>query len=125
MLQQPLRRPATRTALGAAVLAAALTACAMGQGNFPADTAARTALDVPARFEPTPPATRVAPGDTMSGSGCTSPLRDPRDGTEIRLERAISPRGDYSAPADRYGLGPGELLRVDCNTGSAIGIVRR
>ncbi|HJP56539.1 MAG TPA: hypothetical protein VJ847_05860 [Gemmatimonadales bacterium] len=125
MILQRFRPLATCPAPGGAALAAILTACALGQGNFPADTAARTAEDVPARFEPMAPAMRVAPSDTISGGGCNSPLRDPRDGTALRLERAITPRGDYAVPAGRYGVGPGELLRVDCNTGRAIGIVRR
>ena len=105
---------------------ASLAACALGAGgSFPADSAARPARDMPARFEPTAPATRVAPADTISGDGCTSPVRDPRDGTELRLERAIAPRGDYVVPSGRYGIGADELLRLDCNTGAAIGFVRR
>ncbi len=118
--------PLGRKALRSAAVAATLAACALGQGgSFPADSAARAAQDIPARFEPVAPMARVTPGDTISGSGCTSPLRDPRDGTELRLERAVSPRGDYVAPAGRYGMEPNELLRVDCNSGSVIGIVRR
>ena len=107
-------------------LSASVGACALGQGgSFPADSSARAARDVPTRFEPMPPATRLPPADTISGSGCTSPVRDPRDGTELRLERAIAPRGDYVVPAGRYGSGPDELLRLDCNTGAVIGFVRR
>jgi hypothetical protein len=41
------------------------------------------------------------------------------------MERAIAPRADYSVPAGRYGVGSNELLRLDCNTGIPIGIVRR
>ncbi len=50
---------------------------------------------------------------------------DSRDSTEIRLERAISPRGDYTVPNGRYGVGDRELLRLDCNTGAVVGAVRR
>jgi hypothetical protein len=126
MTHERLTAPIARSTLCSAAVAATLAACALGQGgSFPADSAARTAQDIPARFEPVPPMARVTPGDTISGSGCTSPLRDPRDGTELRLERAISPRGDYVAPTGRYGMEPDELLRVDCNTGGVIGIVRR
>lgn len=121
-----LRCGAAQRALCCVVFSAVIGACALGQsGNFPADSAARPARDVPARFEPVAPAMRLAPSDTISGDGCTSPIRDPRDGTELRLERAISPRGDYVVPAERYGSGTDELLRVDCNTGAVIGFVRR
>ena len=113
-------------ALCSVAFSAGVGACALGQsGSFPADSAARVARDVPARFEPVAPATRLAPADTISGNGCTSPLRDPRDGTSLRLQRAIAPRGDYAVPAGRYGSGPDELLRLDCNTGAVIGFVRR
>lgn len=103
-----------------------LAACATrGMGSFPDDSAVHPAQALPERFEPVSPATRVAPADTIAGSGCTSPFRDPRDGTLLRMERAIAPRADYSVPAGRYGVGSNELLRLDCNTGIPIGIVRR
>jgi hypothetical protein len=107
-------------------LGAALAACAIGgRGSFPLDSAARAAQDLPVRFEPVAPVTRIAPADTIAGGGCTSPFQDPRDGTLLRMERAITPRADYVVPAGRYGVGPDELLRLDCNTGVAVGIVRR
>lgn len=113
-------------ALWSVALGAGLAACAIGGGgSFPADSTVRPAQELPARFEPVAPATRVAPADTIAGAGCTSPFRDPRDGTLLRMERAISPRADYAVPAGHYGIGPDELLRLDCNTGIAIGIVRR
>ncbi|MGE5748756.1 MAG: hypothetical protein ACM31F_02260 [Gemmatimonas sp.] len=103
-----------------------LAACASGGlGSFPDDSTVHPAQALPERFEPVAPATRVAPADTIAGNGCTSPLRDPRDGTLLRMERAIAPRADYSVPAGRYGVGSDELLRLDCNTGIPIGIVRR
>ena len=103
-----------------------LGACAIGGGgSFPLDSSVRPAEGLPARFEPVAPATRIAPADTIAGAACTSPFRDPRDGTLLRMERAISPRADYVVPAGHYGVGRDELLRLDCNTGIAIGIVRR
>lgn len=115
-----------QVALWSVGLSAVLGACAIGgRGSFPADSAARPAQELPARFEPVAPATRLAPADTIAGPGCTSPFRDPRDGTLLRMERAISPRADYAVPAGHYGVGPDELLRLDCNTGVAVGIVRR
>jgi hypothetical protein len=84
----------------------------------------RRATRVPARFEPRNPALRLTPGDTIAGSGCVSPMVDPRDGTEVRFVFSTS-YGDYEVPAGRYGTGAGELLRLDCNTGRVIGLVRR
>lgn len=84
----------------------------------------RAASDVPARFEPREAALRLAPGDTIAGPGCVSPMVDPRDRTEIRF---ISSKwyGDYEVPAGRYGARPGEVLRLECNTGRVIGLVPR
>ena len=103
-----------------------LAACATGgMSSFPDDSTVHPAQALPERFEPVAPMTRVAPADTVAGNGCTSPFGDPRDGTLLRMERAIAPRADYSVPAGRYGVGSNELLRLDCNTGIPIGIVRR
>jgi hypothetical protein len=90
---------------------------------------------------------------TTLGSTCSTRLTDPRDGTLLVLERAqpsgtgsftegtrapardnVAPtrvaqrdfRGDYSVSVpERYGLAPQELLRLDCVTGKALGIVSR
>lgn len=58
---------------------------------------------------------------------CSNPIIDPRDGTELRLVRERQYRhGDYLPDrAGRYGVGRGELLRLDCNTGEIVGIVPR
>lgn len=84
----------------------------------------RPASDVPARFEPRNAALRIAPGDTLAGAGCLSPMVDPRDRTEVRFVFSNS-YGDYEVPAGRYGASAGEVLRLDCNTGRVIGLVRR
>jgi hypothetical protein len=86
--------------------------------------AIRRATRAPARFEPQNRALRLTPGDTIAGPGCVSPMVDPRDGTEVRFVFSTS-YGDYEVPAGRYGVGAGELLRLDCNTGRVIGLVRR
>ena len=57
--------------------------------------------------------------------GCATPMVDPRDRTQIRLIRSVAPRGDYTVPEGRYGVGPEELLRLDCTTGAPLGVVRR
>lgn len=109
-----------RTAVGLAA-ALALAGCAHGTASLPADAAARPATDVPERFVTSapPPAEAAAPA-------CRNPLLDPRDGTRIDLIRSTAgTRGDYETPAGRYGVGPNELLRIDCTTGAAVGVVRR
>jgi hypothetical protein len=93
-------------------------------GGFPTAVTMRTAVDVPARFDPPPDFSRIAPADTIAGGACLSPMVDPRDGTALRMERAAQGRADYAVPEGRYGVGPGELLRIDCNTGAPVGIVR-
>ena len=61
-----------------------------------------------------------------SGS-CRNPMVDPRDGTELRLVRsqpgAGGQLGDYVVPEGRYGADAGELLRLQCGTGRAIGFI--
>jgi hypothetical protein len=59
---------------------------------------------------------------------CRTLLLDPRDNTRIRLLRSAtlgtSYQGDYEVPPGRYGVGENELLRIDCETGQVLGIVR-
>ncbi|HVR43249.1 MAG TPA: hypothetical protein VMS56_07345 [Thermoanaerobaculia bacterium] len=102
----------------AAVSAALLAACV--SSAFPPDEEARRASGTPAAFEiPTGEGLRPArPSDA-----CRSPMVDPRDRTELELIRSQAGRGDYRVPGGRYGVGAGELLRIDCATGAPIGIV--
>lgn len=58
-------------------------------------------------------------------SACLSPLFDPRDHAQIVLSRSRDGLGDYEVGKNRYGMGRGELLRIDCRTGAPVGIVRR
>jgi len=93
------------------------TGCLTGSGgNFPADASARPASATPRTF------LFAAPLDPAR---CQSPARDPRDGTSLTLVRSNAGRGDYDAPAGHYGVMPGEYLRLECGTGSVIGIVAR
>lgn len=59
------------------------------------------------------------------GEGCRNPMVDPRDGSRLLLDRATEGVGDYEVPSGRYGVEAGLLLRLDCATGRALGIVRR
>lgn len=56
---------------------------------------------------------------------CKSPLVDTSDGTELILIRSTQGLGDYQVPEGKYGLEADELLRIDCNTGEVLGIVRQ
>jgi hypothetical protein len=102
-----------------------LGGCALGTSSV-VDPGAplRPAEDVPARFV-FDPAVPVAAGDTIPGEGCRSPLYDPRDGTQIRMDRSARGLADYETPPGRYGVRASELLRLRCNTGEVLGIVRR
>jgi len=118
------RRPVPRAWLPA--LSSSLTlfvaACATGR-SAPFDELPRPAYDVPARFvlDPTHPDGSALTG----GPGCRNPLFDPRDAARIRLVRSAAGRGDYEVPAGRYGVGSRELIRLDCATGEALGVVGR
>ncbi|REJ85750.1 MAG: hypothetical protein DWQ36_08205 [Acidobacteria bacterium] len=106
-----------------AICLCGLSGCASTQQPGPV---LRAAVDVPERFEFAQSSSDVAPGRTEGEPvACLSPLVDRRDGTRIVLERSVAGRGDYSAPAGRYGLASGELLRVDCTTGEVLGVVHR
>lgn len=59
------------------------------------------------------------------GPDCRSPLVDPGDGTRLVLVRSERGLGDYAPAAPRYGLGPSDLLRIDCRSGAPVGRVRR
>ena len=110
----------------AALLVLAAAGCSLGVGgSFPADATARTAIDVPHRFEPADPSDRIRPGDTIAGPNCRSPMVDPRDGTRIVFLRSAGQRADYAVAGGRYGVNEYELLRVDCNTGAVVGVVER
>jgi hypothetical protein len=100
-----------------------LCGCAIGR-SAPFEEAPRPAIDVPARFvlDPTDPDSSTGAG---VGQGCRSPLFDPRDATRIRLVRSAGGRGDYEVPSGRYGASSRELIRLDCATGSVVGIVSR
>jgi len=99
-----------------------LGACARAgtSGGFPSGASARPATDLPERFAPA-----AAPGAGVAEGTCLSPVRDPRTGVELRFVRAVPGLGDYAVPAGTYGARAGELLRIDCRSWQAVGLVRR
>lgn len=59
------------------------------------------------------------------GRACNNPMLDPRDQTRLTLVRSAGGQGDYEVPQGRYGVGSGELLRLECGSGRVIGVVKR
>jgi len=82
-------------------------------------------VTAPARFVPADSAGVVEPTDTLAGPGCLSPMVDPVTGTRILLVRSESGLGDYQAPSGSYGMRDNQLIRLECNTGRVVGVVRR
>ena len=106
-------------AMVAVIVAAA--GCASASRGFPSDDVARQASDTPDRFV----ADAGAPAATSSTAACQSPITDPRTGAKLRFVRTQPGRGDYEVAAGQYGARAGELLRIDCNTLKAVGLVPR
>ena len=82
-------------------------------------------VTAPRRFAPADPASLIQPGDTLAGDGCLNPMVDPVTGVKITLVRSESGLGDYLPPSGSYGIRDGQLIRLECNTGEVVGIVRR
>lgn len=97
---------------------ALLLACGSGE-SASMDAVIRPAVDVPDLFEP-------PLGLSLGDNACKSPMLDPRDETEIMMIRSYGTGvGDYEVPVGFYGVQSGELLRLNCNTGEVVGIVRK
>jgi hypothetical protein len=98
------------------ILAIACTlACTARHGATDTAAGLRAPIDPPDNFTTPDP----------SGAACRSPMTDPRDGTTLRLVWSSGGLGEYEVPKGRYGVGADEVLRVDCASGKAIGIVKR
>jgi hypothetical protein len=128
MRKTPLLRAAG--ALGGASAFVALVAgagCASGRGSMPRPVVAE-AKDLPDHFMVV--ATGVAQkSEPRPGEGCQNPMVDPRDGTTLNLLRSKDGTGDYQVLnrdyelKSQYGVDSRHLLRLDCATGKALGIV--
>ncbi len=106
------------------VVLALATACATSHSTFPPDSVARPPVGVvPSRFVFDASAVNT---DSAAVPACASPLVDTRTGTRLLLIRSDQGRrGDYAVTPASYGVGPADLLRVDCRSGAVIGIVPR
>lgn len=109
-----------RAIVRSAVVAMTLGCTGCAHAGASGGAGVRTAEDTPGQF--------VTEDGTPAVQECRTPMIDPRDHTRIRLLRAApfgsEYRGDYEVPAGRYGVQEGELLRINCETGQVIGIVR-
>jgi hypothetical protein len=123
--------PRPRTVYGQITLCVLLltgNGCATSSWSvYPADEPAREASEVPERFLVGTIQAGGELSDPRPGEGCRNPMVDPRDGTRLRLVQSQSAGGgsigDYEVPEGRYGIRPGELLRMNCGTGRVIGII--
>lgn len=107
------------------LLLAAVACGRNGGSGFPAAVQGRPAENLPDRFDADSNFARIAPEDTLPGPGCLNPMHDARDGTRLVMRREDKGAADYEVDVGRYGVKAGELLRLNCNTGQALGIVRR
>ncbi|HET9294042.1 MAG TPA: hypothetical protein VFO06_07080 [Gemmatimonadales bacterium] len=115
--------PYSRT-IAASLSVLVSVACGASQ---PWELTPRPARDLPEQFVID---TSVIPVPLSPDGGCVTRMLDPRNGTRLTLvrstRRTASPEflGDYTVdPVGRYGVSSGSLLRVDCTTGRAMGIV--
>lgn len=100
-------------------------ACGASSDFGPMAPAPVPGTDLPTRFEPLTEAQRIQPGDTLAGPGCLSPMVDPRSDDRYLLVRSGEGLGDYRVPEGRYGAERDDFLRLECNTGRPLGLVRR
>lgn len=108
---RPMRRRLTIV-----LMAALAVGCATRRDASSTASSLRAADNPPERF--------VTEGPT-SGTACHNPMIDPRDGARLRLIWSADGQGEYEVPAGRYGVGDGEVLRLDCATGRVLGIATR
>ena len=74
--------------------------------------------NLPEAFEP-------SSGVDLDENSCKSPMLDPRDDSEITFIRSSGSTGDYEVAEGKYGVGKRELLRLDCQTGKVLGVVKK
>ncbi|MBZ9632253.1 hypothetical protein LB465_15835 [Salegentibacter sp. LM13S] len=107
-----------KTKIFTAVIVFLLMSC--GSMTTPdSDQIIRQPEDAPANFA-------LANGMNFEENVCKSPMVDPEDGTELIMVRSWGNGiGDYEVPEGKYGLAKREFLRVNCETGKLIGIVKK
>jgi hypothetical protein len=109
-----------------AVLVLALAGCASTTGDMSGPVVG-VPLDTPDHFMVA--RSGIGKYDEPKADGvCRNPMGDPRDKTELFLRRSAGGKGDYGVNpgvfgGGKYGMTTQQLLRIDCATGKAIGIV--
>ncbi len=118
-----------RRALAPALLLA-LAACASGKSDMSGPVVG-VPLNLPDHFMVAGSGIGKAV-EPKAGEGCRNPMVDPRDRTLLELRRSANGIGDYRvmagqdaglASGSKYGMSSRDLLRIDCATGKAIGLV--
>ena len=110
----------------AVLFALALAGCASSSPDLSGPVVG-VPLDLPDHF--VVPVTGLGKAEEPKADGvCRNPMLDPRDRTELTLRRSAGGRGDYWPEggirgSHTYGLTSQQLLRIDCATGKAVGIV--
>lgn len=117
--------PGVRLSPAPPVLVALLLLACGGNSGMQSVMEHPAPVTAPAHFVPLDSASVIAPADTLAGAGCLTPLTDAITGIQIVLVRSESGLGDYQAPSKAYGLRDDQLLRLECNTGRVLGVVRR
>ncbi|HEX2800285.1 MAG TPA: hypothetical protein VHQ44_11525 [Thermoanaerobaculia bacterium] len=104
-----------------------LAGCASSRGSIESPVVAQ-AKNLPDHFMVA--VTGIAQAEEpKAGEGCRNPMVDPRNGTPLNLMRSKNGVGDYQVLGKEYeldssyGVDPRHLLRIDCATGKALGIV--
>jgi hypothetical protein len=116
------------SALVALVALVALAGCASSRSSMAGPVVAE-AKNLPDHFRVA--ATGIAQTEEPNpGEGCRNPMVDPRNGTALNLMRSKNGMGDYQVLSEygldlTYGVDSRHLLRIDCATGKALGIVDR
>ena len=107
-----------KTKILTGILACMLMSC--GSMMAPdSDDIIRQPEDAPANFA-------LANGLEFEEKTCKSPMIDPEDETELIMVRSWGNGiGDYEVPEGKYGLANREYLRVNCETGEVIGVVKK
>lgn len=93
------------------------TGCSVFKNSSDNNRIIRQAENTPEKFI-------SANGLSLNGNSCISPMIDPRDETQLIMVSSNNGMANYRVSPNKYGLKKGELLRVDCKTGVAVGIVK-
>ena len=96
---------------------ASAAGCATTSGSAMQKGIIRQAENTPDTFSPDQ-------GISLDENNCYNPMFDNRDNTVVVLVSSANGAGNYRVPEGKYGVEKGELLRIDCKTGIALGIVK-